>query len=82
MTVLDSLSISSPKKKLVQIVWWSTLEKKNTSGQTYARHNFYRNNIIVKEKSYDQYTYSLHAHLTCEDVEKEISVFNIQVKAF
>ena len=47
-----------------------------------AQYNFYMNNIIFKEKSYDQYTCSLHAQLTCEDDEKEISLFNIQVKAF
>jgi len=50
--VLDSLWISPAKKTLV---WWSTLEKKNTSGQTYAQYNFYWNNIILKEKIFNKY---------------------------
>lgn len=57
-------------------------EEKNTSGQTYAQYNFHWNNIILKEKIYNRYTYSLHAQLMSEDDEKEISLFNTQVKAF
>jgi hypothetical protein len=51
-------------------------EEKNTSGQTYAQYNFYWNNIILKEKIFNKYTYSLHAQLMSEDDEKEISLFN------